>query len=476
MKRNLFILLILPIFFSVSSCKKFLEEQSQTDIIPRSASALNELLMGAGYISNNGGGADLSLRLLDDNITHNVFLTGPGNMFFAYTWQPQSASNPSFTAGAAAWTGLYPSILTCNLVLDYAPKVTGTTAEIENVTGQAYLLRAFNYFQLINLYAKPYNDKLSNPDQDPGVPLMLNSGLSLEGIARSTVSQVYKQIQDDLGKGIELMERNGKNNDVYRLNNVSGYLLSSRVYLQMGNWQKVIDAATNVLTRKSDIIDLNTWGTDQNAKPIVDAKNPESLWVYGSSNDVFFPSGTEGDNYRLSDDLLSSYEAGDLRSSTYIKDKRSIKRPSFSYLVKVANAFRVSEALLNRAEAYAQLNKLGQTGNAQLALNDLNTLRKKRFSHESYHDLVSADADDLLQKCYDEKRRELFAEENHRWFDLRRHGMPAITHVYHPNGGQILSYVLQDHDPAYILQIPRSALDRNPKLTLNPNPELRTGH
>lgn len=473
MKRNILLLFLLSAVLLGSSCKKFLEEQSQTDIIPKSASSLNELLIGSAYTASNG--IDATMRLIDDNVTEDKFFV-TNDMMHAYTWQPQTAGKPDKVAGASMWQILYPMILGCNSVLDYAPKVTGTTTEIENVEGQAYLLRAFYYFQLVNLYAKPYSDRLSNPSADPGVPLMLSASLSFEGKKRNTVAEVYQQILQDLDKGIVLMERSGKNNNVFRIDHIAGYLLASRIHLQMGNWQKAIDAANEVLSRKPELMNLPDWGTpDQNNKPIVDRANIESLWIYGASQSVVFPQGTEASNYRLSDDLLSSFENGDLRTSIYIKDRRSIKRP-FVTLAKVGQSFRVSEALLNRAEAYAQLNKLGEAGSAQRALNDLNTLRKKRFRPDVYQDLVSTDADDLLKKCFDEKRKEFFDEDYHRWFDLRRTGMPAIKHVYYENNTQTAVYILQERDPAYVLQIPKTALEKNLNLIPNPEPAPRTGH
>ncbi|SMD05342.1 RagB/SusD family nutrient uptake outer membrane protein [Pedobacter africanus] len=474
MKKIILTSLLFSIVLLVSSCKKFLEEQSQTDIIPKTAAALNELLIGAAYNNNGRPAYDVSLRLVDDNIIQNAYidLGVRGN---AYTWQPQTGDAPELAAGASMWSIFYPMLMTCNTVLEYVPKVSGTVAEKENVEGQAHLLRAYYYFMLVNFYARPYADRLSNPDQDLGVPLMLNSGLSFEGKPRNTVAEVYSQVLADLDKGIELMERSGRNDNTYRINHVAGYLLASRVHLHMGNWQKAIDAATNVLSRKSDLMDLGSWGVvNQNTKPVVDRLNVESIWVFGVPDGVAVQDGTENGNYRLSDELLSLFETGDLRSSIYIRNKKSIKRPMVN-IAKVGQAFRVSEALLNRAEAYAQLNKLGQTTNAQLAINDLNTLRKKRFSTASYQDLNSSGADELLQKCALEKRKEFFDEESHRWFDLRRSGMPAIRHLYYESSVKTAIYTLNDHDAAYVFQIPRIALDKNPNLVPNPEPAIRTG-
>jgi hypothetical protein len=327
---------------------------------------------------------------------------------------------------------------------------------------------------LVNYFGKPYTDRLSNPEQDLAVPIMLDGNLSLEGKPRNTVSEVYTQILSDLDNGIQLLERSGKNNNLFRISHVGGYLLASRVYVNMGNWPKAIEAATNVLNRKSTLMDLSTWGTvNQNTKPIVELQNIETIWGHGDVSVI--PRSGEDTNYRLSDGLLSIFEPGDLRSTVYIANKRSIKRTITAGIAKVGQAFRVSEALLNRAEAYAQLNKLGQANYGQLALNDLNTLRKKRFTTATYQDLTSTGADDLLLKCTLEKRREFFDEEAHRWFDLRRSGMPEIKHVYYPNNAQSLTYTLKERDPAYLLQIPMSILNLNPKLVPNPLPAVRQG-
>jgi hypothetical protein len=475
MKRYLLILLLLFTVLSFSACKKFLEEQSQTDVIPRNAEDLNEMLIGNAYTAT-GVLVESSLKMMDDDISQDGFVPSTDNSFRfgSYTWQPMGSALGTEAPVGSVWQQRYPLIMGCNVALQYAGKVNGTTAEIENVEGQAYLLRAYNYFLLVNYFGKPYTDRLSNPEEDLAVPLMLDGNLSLEGKPRNTVAEVYRQILSDLDNGITLLERSGKNNNLFRISPVAGYLLLSRVHLYMGNWQKSVEAATNVLIRKSTLMDLTTWGTaNQTTKPIVDLPNVETIWGHGNSTIIL--SGDDV-SYRLSDQLLSLFETGDLRSTIYINNRRSIKRPFASTSAKVGQAFRVSEALLNRAEAYAQLNKLGQTANAQLALNDLNTLRKKRFTAATYKDLTSSGADDLLQKCALERRKELFAEESHRWFDLRRSGMPAINHVFFPDNAQVITYTLQERDPAYLLQIPIQVLNQNPKLVANPLPAVREAH
>ena len=63
---------------------------------------------------------------------------------------------------------------------------------------------------------------------------------------------------------------------------------------------------------------------------------------------------------------------------------------------------------------------------AEKALTDLRT---KRMPAE-YATVGINNADELVTFTREERRREL-CFENHRWFDLRRYGMPEIKHTWH---------------------------------------------
>lgn len=87
-----------------------------------------------------------------------------------------------------------------------------------------------------------------------------------------------------------------------------------------------------------------------------------------------------------------------------------------------------------------------ETGNAEFrlkALADLNTLREARFDTrntsymlvENRSDIKTTTGEDLFTFCQEERRREL-AFEDHRWFDLRRWGMPRLEHRYQSVRGE----------------------------------------
>ena len=71
----------------------------------------------------------------------------------------------------------------------------------------------------------------------------------------------------------------------------------------------------------------------------------------------------------------------------------------------------------------------------------------------------------LLDFCLRERRRELCGEGNHRWFDLKRIGMPEIKHVYmDDDNGRAQEYVLEQADARYVLPIPEEVRLQNPNL------------
>lgn len=122
-----------------------------------------------------------NLTVLDDDHVSGVdwFLgtTGAGN--------PQS-----YWGVNGPWMGFYSVIARANTVLENVEKINqNIDAEVKTrILGEAYFLRGWSYFQLVQLYG--------------AVPIRLKS-LSLDpnnSIPRSPVKEVYKQIIEDLKK------------------------------------------------------------------------------------------------------------------------------------------------------------------------------------------------------------------------------------------------------------------------------------
>ena len=128
------------------------------------------------------------------------------------------------------------------------------------------------------------------------------------------------------------------------------------------------------------------------------------------------------------------------------------------------NTIRISEAYLNRAEAYV----LSEQANKNtLALADLNELRRNRIV--DYEDVNITGEVQLLEEIRMERYVEL-SFEGHRWFDLRRYVMPAITHDFKQLAKDAwMTYTLKEKDPLYTLPIPSAMITQNIQLEQNPS-------
>ena len=102
----------------------------------------------------------------------------------------------------------------------------------------------------------------------------------------------------------------------------------------------------------------------------------------------------------------------------------------------------------------------------------LNRLREKRFDPEDYEDEEFATQEELINFVRDERRREL-CFEGHRWFDLRRWGMPSFTHKWHDNADNTSTFRIEENDLLYTIPIPEEALQMNSSLVQNELPDKR---
>lgn len=509
-------MLAVLVLFTNSSCKKFLEETSQDEVKPGNLPDLNALMAGEGYPFK----VNLSfvLNFLSDDIEcfggqgQARYVTVVQKPKSAFSWQKSMFEDlilPGGISGVSmvnSWQVLYKQIAGCNVVLDYLDKVTGSETDKRNLKGQALAMRAYYYFILVNMFAKPYNDPSSTPELSLGVPLKLDMQVTDQFFGRNTLAEVYAQMEKDFLEAATLLKNNPKDNGFYKMNEQAAYAMLSRLYLYQERWDKTIEFADKALAIKSNLTNLNTYTTEGgtyaynnsfpngNVNRIYDPiKSKEIIWAYepniASEKEVFMSSMSPaytlvmGPPYRPSDELLNLYDSrpasdnevylADLRSRLFFDAAvTSIKIIPPATLVatyipynggKAGGGLRVAELYLNRAEA--NIRKAG--GDLQSALKDLNTLRISRYdSRRPYVTVNITDAAKLLDFCKDERRREL-AYEGHRWFDLRRYGMPSISHYYEEIPGVGETFTLAKGDSRYTLQIPEVVMKRNPLLVQN---------
>ena len=432
----------------IGSCSDFLEEKSQDEVIPSKVADYREILLG--YQSSSFSQAIL---VLDDDvqIDESMLTSYPNPMLQmlmgTLTWQPDIWEEANSLM--SYYDLMYRNIMAMNVILEKIDEAEGDMAEKEMVKAQTLGVRAYNYFILVNMYGEPYNYN----KEAPGVVLKLESSYADAGMSRATVAEVYEQIVEDLETASMLLNNHPKSRGDFFINSTAVDILLSRVYLYMEEWDKAVVAANRAIETAEGLFDYTTLPIGQHFyMPSYD--NPEVEWLFSNFTWPTF--------IIASNDLVAGFGENDRRLEFLCR--------SFSGPGKLStNGFtpnvtvRSAEAYLNRAEALV----LSEIPDLSGALADLNELRRHRIT--GYTDVNIADTEVLLEEIRKERRLEL-CHEGHRWFDLRRYGMPSISHDFRTNlVDPLLRYTLEEKDDFYTLPLPQVALESNVMLEQNPS-------
>lgn len=497
MKSRLLALLFLPFLFG--QCNGFLEEVSQTEIKPSTIRDMEKIIESDAYPSASNGyllnrATDIFTDDIESRIVRDDYLAKKESDRYRFSWDGTMFDENGGGIDLSFWTVPYERIKGCNIVLEYTDEMEGEQARKDYVKGEAYVLRGWYYYFLVNFFGLPYT--YGDPTVNPGVHLKLVTGVTDEQLKRNTVAECYDQIVKDMKTGLGMMQAGieYEPSDWTRLTCVAVHALLSRVYLHMGDYENVIVEADSVLAKRSGLLQFS----QDSEGPYGNTAHSDVTEVLWASVETGFSDHTDSVAYNTSADLYQLFskdikgDGRDIRcipsydyiTSSYVK---GYVNPASSghdnsyifpegYGVRKCNmanddwngGIRTAEVYLNRAEAYIRLYMNdGDESKAQKGLQDLNDLRRTRFEGE-YVEWTLADfetPDDLLAFCLRERRRELCSEANHRWFDLRRTGMPEITHVYIDNEtGMEITYRLQKEDPRYVLPIPEGVQEHNSEL------------
>lgn len=532
MKKIYLYALILVI--AVSSCKKFLEENSQNDSYIESVSDLDELLIGECYslwhqtptvlnILNYGSFDWLPwLHVMDDDASEFAYNTWPGGTpsgpmgpvreliaGFHY-WQPQPFSTQKGDeATDINWAKYYRRVAVLNGIILQIPALSGKSdkqdAQLKRIEGEAYYLRAFNYFMLVNIYGAPY--KVSTAATDPGVPLKLSPDVEDKFFKRNSVKEIYDQMVSDL-KHAGLCLKGVKQASKYRANQAAAYTLLSRVCLYMEDYQQTITYADSVIN--SGDYTLNNLNGYVTGVSFNKTESPEVIFSQGDHGGYlnFFVMGNDytsfgtssfgyASSYCASDELVGLYNKNDIRRDAFFSlssvtrrwivrkyrrplenEAKALINPSTNTVIsKVSSGgevsdkymLRLSEDFLNKAEAQVML---GREAEARATVQQL---RSNRFTASNLT-AITASGTELISFIRDERRREL-CFEGHRWFDLRRYGVNSVNafsktirhYRYEYRAGQndmvaVGFYELKPYDQdkaAYIIPVPNNEIDFN---------------
>lgn len=504
MKKGINILIFGFALATLTGCEDFLTQEAQDLVIPKTVAQYKELLQGDGYFKSLQDQAAWVHFMTDDMATGPHEYADDPTLISAdmekykqvFLWQPEIESD-LFTDDLYAY--LYNQALPGTICLEMLDDMEGSDTEKRVLKGQASFQRAMAFFYLANLYGPAYNEAQSS---DLCVPMSLTATATPGSYPRKTVGEVWGQIHTDITTAVECLE--DYDAGVYEINYKAALLLASRVALFMENYDEAITYAEKLLEVAPTLfdmagkIDIETYldpDTDSEEGILNTSLNPdEILWTFSQNSRQleyiltdalltsmsFTASNTEDSGliqlYDRDKDARMAFFFADpdpddfmamlgMMSGTYVYTP--CKWNGYSGMTGFTMGMRNAEAYLTLAEAYARK----ANPDKGRALDYLNALLKTRIV--DYTPLTEADFasdQELIERIWTERRKELCFEELHRWWDMRRCGQKGFTRVWGVTGE---TYEIADHDPAFTLNFPKKERDFDPGLTPNNRP-IRT--
>jgi hypothetical protein len=330
--------------------------------------------------------------------------------------------------------------------------------------GEAKFIRAFWYFYLVNCYGD--------------VPLVTSTDYKVNStMHRTSKADVYQQIIADLTDAANMLNSqfvditdSVSTDERVRPTKAAAQALLARVYLYLDQYEKAEAFATEVINNGELqlLSELNSVFLKNSSEAIWQLQIPLPSG-YNTPDGARFILKSVPQSVSISTELLQSFEPGDLRRSSWIKDTVfGAKTYSHAYKYKVFSSstvseyvmmLRIGEQFLIRAEARAQQGNLTGLNSAET---DLDTIRKRAGlpAYSGNLDKIS-----LIDAIFHERQVELFSEWGHRWFDLIRTKKvfdimgkvtPLKGGVWSSDGHQML------------FPIPRSEIIKDYNLSQNP--------
>ncbi|MBN8835738.1 MAG: RagB/SusD family nutrient uptake outer membrane protein [Sphingobacteriia bacterium] len=433
MKKTIIYLLLC---ITCCSCEKYLDTKPDTSlVVPSTVQDLQAILDNTTRMSRC---YPFATELAADNIylltaDYNGRTTTEKNI---YIWGKDVYSD----IDQNDWSLPYIVTYYANVVLDHVNNINGT----DNVKGQALFFRSFSFYELLQVFAKPY--KKDSAALQAGIPLKLSPDINTPTI-RNNIEVCYQQVITDLKKAIGLLPVN----QLYKTRPSKGaaYALLSRIYLSMRDYSNAWLYADSSLQLNNTLMDYNT--LNASATTPIASFNVEDLFHCALNG-----AGAIGQSLaKMDSGLYRSYSANDLRKTIFFKDNGNgtyAFKGTYDGNGDKYNGLATDEMYLIRAECFAR------SGNTNAALTDLNTLLIKRWKTGTFIPVTATDATDALSKILTERRKELLMR-GLRWTDLRRLNQElqwATTITKFINGS---TYTLLPNDLHYVMQIPVNVIN-----------------
>ncbi len=326
--------------------------------------------------------------------------------------------SPNHPSNYELWSSAYNIIYMTNSVLEGLGISENVSGDLKmRLEGEARFVRAFTYFYLINIYGE--------------VPLILDTDYRKNSLVSSNgVDELYAQVVNDLDRAIELLDSGYENSDRTNVNIFVAVALRARVALYQENWDLAEILSSEIIKETAAYEIL------QDLDQVFLANSKEAIWqlspigrgnILTSTGEGQVFIGTSRSSLQLATGFVEDFEPEDKRLANWMGHYNSSNRnfyfpfkykdrSSLNDITEYSMVLRLAEQYLIRAEARAR------KGNLNEAISDINNIRTRAGIEPIEIGQQLTSKEEILELIMEERKKELFAEWGHRWFDLKRTG------------------------------------------------------
>lgn len=447
-----------------------------------------------------------TVMLCTDSNTSDVVSDNNGYNWTGYDLTYEDRENTSLE-GQMVWNDMYSIIFASNNVISTIDENT-ENADEQFYLAQGLAARGFSYWVMAQLYQFNY---VGNQDK-PCVPLITEKNsedAAVNGCKRSTVKEVYTQIETDLTKAIDLLtkaqEAKVKRADKRYISLAVAYGLRARMYLAMHEDTKAADDAVKAIKEAtSEGIRLAT--ADEVSKPTFwSVSEPNWMWgiIISETDGVVdsgicnWPSHMGSLNYgyanysggrQISLKLYDEIDANDVRKGWWLdaaaesdnlteEQKEFVSAQGYKpytqmkfgpYNDVVGTAINANDIILMRIEEMYLIAAEGyRTSNPTEGLKYFTEFVKSRFESGSPSYLADYNTDPQ-EAVYTQRRIELWGE-GMIWFDIMRLNKGVDRRgCGFPNAECVFN--IASTDDILLWRVPEAELQANKALTTADSP------
>lgn len=462
MKKIIYLSLVI---FVLTAC------DSKLDITPKGKTVLGKVSELELILNNSwslGSNRDLC-NICNESYPKgnvNLLLKKTNSVQYAILTYDEKVDRASLTAEDELYSTGYSNINYVNTILVKIDEAEGDVAAKKEIAAEAHILRAYEHFLLVNIYAKQYDDVTAK--DLGGIPYVTDINVSTIK-EKLSLYDVYQNILKDCSD--EYINELPDKSTVIRGNKAWGNAVRAKVLMQMKHYSEALPYAlaslkyNAIIEDRTPVIDSNEWMVNELA--------PDNLLLM--ENGMGLPWGEV-----ISLETISCFEEGDIVKN-YAKDygvdpvwdQSTGERVSgvkgslyFSSFDLYWNNWGITSDRMyyTAAECYIR------TGKYQEGLDLVNNVRRYRIDPVYYTEFKATSEEVAMKLMQRAKWIECFATYEN-FFDCKRWNTEdkykkTITRNM-PVGETTYSFSIAPNSKLWVFPFPANATRYNSTLTQN---------